>query len=261
MPFFFLILLLRKEPELERRHRRENHKMTIKKGEFIQIDYTGKIQETGDIFDTTIQQVAEDAGLLHKHGPNDNHDHSDQYSPITVCVGEKQLLPGLDEEIEGKELGKYTIKVPTEKAFGKKNPKLLKIMPMKLFKEQNIKPYVGLELNIDGQLGTVRSVTGGRTIVDFNHPLSSKDLEYEIEIKKKVEDKKEQVEAILKMAGIPAKKVELKDKKAEITTNTELPPQILEQLNNEIKRMTGIEIEPTSQKKETDKEKKETPKQ
>ncbi|MCF7866193.1 peptidylprolyl isomerase [Candidatus Woesearchaeota archaeon] len=224
--------------------------MAIKKGDFIQLDYTGKIQETNTVFDTTILKTAEDAGLIHKHGPNDNHDHSDQYSPVTICVGEKQLLPGLDEQVEGKEIGKYNIKVPTEKAFGKKNPKLLKIMPIKLFKEQNIKPYVGLQLNIDGQMGTVRSITGGRTIVDFNHPLTSKDLEYDIEIKKIVTDKKEQVQAILKLTGIPIRDLEIKDKKAIIKMNMELPPQMVEQLNNEIKRLTSIEIEVKNQQNE-----------
>lgn len=224
--------------------------MTIKKGNFIELNYTGKIQEVGKIFDTSIQQVAEDAGLLHKHAPGHNHDHSDQYSPVTICVGERQLLPGLDEELEGKDVGIHIIKVESEKAFGKKNSKLLKIMPMKLFKQQNIQPFVGLELNIDGQIGIVRNVTGGRTIVDFNHPLAGKDLEYEIEIKKIVTDKKDQIQAILKMIGVKPKTLDLTEKKATATLDMEIPEEYLKKMSSEIKRMTGIDVEFKADKKE-----------
>ncbi|MCF7871796.1 peptidylprolyl isomerase [Candidatus Woesearchaeota archaeon] len=223
--------------------------MTIKKGDFIQLEYTGKITEDATIFDTSVQKIAEEAGLLHKHGPNDNHDHTDKYHPITICVGEKHLLPGLDEEIEGKNIGKHTINVPTEKAFGKKNPKLLKIMPMKLFKQQNIKPFVGLELNIDGQIGIVRSISAGRTIVDFNHPLAGKDLTYEVEIKKKIEDPKEQIQAILDLVGIKPTKIELKEKKATIEIPIELPPEYTQKLKEEIKKLTNIETEITKSQK------------
>ncbi len=34
--------------------------MAVKVGDFIRLDYTGKIQETGDIFDTTDEAVAKD---------------------------------------------------------------------------------------------------------------------------------------------------------------------------------------------------------
>ena len=46
------------------------------------------------------------------------------------------------------------------------------------FKKQNIIPYLGLQVNIDGILGIIRTVTPGRAIIDFNHPLSGKNLIY-----------------------------------------------------------------------------------
>ena len=45
-------------------------------------------------------------------------------------------------------------------------------------------------VNIDNTMGVIRSVSGGRVIVDFNHPLSSKSVHYDVEIIKIVEDKK-----------------------------------------------------------------------
>lgn len=230
--------------------------MTIKKGDFIELNYTGKIADSGQVFDTSVQKVAEDNGLLHKHEPGHDHDHSDQYSPVVICVGEKQLLPGLDEGIEGKDIGTHKVKVETEKAFGKKNSKLLKIMPMKIFKQQNIQPFVGLELNIDGQIGIVRNVTGGRTIVDFNHPLAGKDLEYEIEIKKIVTDKKAQVEAIFKLLGVKPKVFELKEGKATVELDMEIPEEYLNKMSSEIKRLTGVDVEFKTVKQSTTEEKK-----
>mgnify|MGYP000868601977 CR=1 FL=1 len=33
--------------------------MPVKNGSFIKLEYTGKVQETGDVFDTTDEKVAE----------------------------------------------------------------------------------------------------------------------------------------------------------------------------------------------------------
>jgi len=234
--------------------------MAIKKGDFIELDYTAKELDDNKIFDTTIQKVAEEAGLLHSHEPGHNHDHSDQYHPIIICVGEKQVLPGLDAKIEGKDLGKHKIKLAPEEAFGKKSAKLLKMMPMRIFKEQKIRPYVGLELNIDDQLGTVRSVSGGRIIVDFNHPLASKEIEYDLEIKRMVTDKKEQIESVLKLTGIKPESVSVKEKNAEIKLKAELPKEFSDMLKKELTRILGIEIEFTSEKAEKKQESKNTEK-
>lgn len=224
--------------------------MAIKKGDFIEIDYTAKELNENKIFDTTMQKVAEEAGLLHTHEPGHNHDHSDQYHPIIICVGEKQVLPGLDAKIEGKDLGKHKIKLTAEEAFGKKSAKLLKMMPMRIFKEQEIRPYVGLELNIDDQLGTVRSVSGGRVIVDFNHPLASREIEYELEIKRMVTDKKEQIESVLKLTGIKPESVTVKEKSAEIKLKAELPKEFSDMLKKELSRILNLEVEFTSEKAE-----------
>ena len=40
--------------------------MPVKKGDFIRLDYTGRIQETNEVFDTTNQEIAEKKKLLLK---------------------------------------------------------------------------------------------------------------------------------------------------------------------------------------------------
>ena len=216
--------------------------MTIKKGDFVELDYTGKIKDDNKIFDTTIQKVAEDAGLLHKHEPGHDHDHSDQYSPVKICVGEKHVLPGLDEKMEGLDIGKHTINLEDVHAFGKKDAKLVTLLPMSLFKKQEIKPFAGLELNIDGRLGIVRSVSGGRVLVDFNHPLASKDIIYDLDIKKIITDNKEKMQALLKLVRLPNSGFEIKDSVVTIKLDQVAPEQYLKMFSDDVKRLTGLTL-------------------
>ncbi|MGV8169127.1 MAG: FKBP-type peptidyl-prolyl cis-trans isomerase [Candidatus Nanoarchaeia archaeon] len=234
--------------------------MMIKKGDFIEIDYTAKMAEEGIVFDTTELEEAKKAGLLHEHKENEehthdhNHLHKEDLHPVIICVGEKQVLPGLDNKIDGLELGKHTILLDEEEAFGKKNTKLLKLMPLSLFNKQQIRPFVGLTLDVDGSRGVVRSISGGRVIVDFNHPLSGKKIEYKINIKRLVSDEKEQLESVLKLLKFPYDSVELNGKKAKINTKINLPKEVNESLEKDLNRITKLEVEIVFPVKEEKKE-------
>jgi hypothetical protein len=131
--------------------------------------------------------------------------------------------------------------IEAKDGFGLKDPKKLQLIPMKFFKRDNVQPVPGLQVNIDDQIGVVRSVSGGRVIVDFNHPLSSKDLIYEVNIVRKVEDVKEQVESIFKVIGIKTEKIVVDGKKVMISMNGELPKEFTKPLGEDIKRLTGVE--------------------
>jgi len=206
--------------------------MTVKKGDFIELAYTGTVKDTGKVFDTTDEKVAKENELNEKAS----------YKPVVVAVGEGHLIKGLDKFIEGKELEKeYSTEVNAEDAFGKKSAKLLKLIPMKLFKQQNINPFPGLDINVDGSFGIVRSVSGGRIIVDFNHPLASHDLQYKFKINKLVIDKKEQAEAILKLLDIKFKEVKIEENKADIKLEVELPKEVITKLEEDIKRLTKLQ--------------------
>ena len=136
--------------------------MVINKHDFLELEYSGKIKDTDDVFDTTVEKVAKDNNIF-----NSNI----KYGPVIICVGEHQVITGLDEELIGKDLGKYTINIPMEKAFGKKDGKLLKLIPLRKFKKEKIQPMPGLQVQVDESTGIVKTVSGGRVIVDFNHPL------------------------------------------------------------------------------------------
>ena len=216
--------------------------VAIKKGDFIELNYTGMVAEEKKIFDTTLATKAKEASLNTKAN----------YKPVTICVGEGHILPGLDEFLIGKEPGTYTCTLPAEKAFGKKNLKLLKLIPLAKFKESKLEPYQGLEVNIDDNYGVVRSVSGGRVTVDFNHPLAGREVAYELDVQHFIEKPEEKVTALLDMAGMHYHGVAMEGKDhVVIRTHAALPQQIAEAINAMITRLTGIttvtyHVDPTS---------------
>jgi len=198
----------------------------IAKTDFIEIEYTGKLKDENAVFDTTDEKVAKE---------NDLESHSG-YGSVIICVGEEQLLKGLDKNLEGKETGKeYDIDIKPEDAFGEKNAKLIQLIPTNKFKQQNIQPMPGMQLNMDGVVGTIKTVSGGRTLVDFNHPLAGKDVSYKIKINKKITDDKEKLEGYLKLSlGTKDVELEVNDSNAKIKLKKEIPKETQERLSKKI---------------------------
>ena len=145
----------------------------------------------------------------------------------------------MDKKIIGKNIGKYNIELTPEEGFGKKDGKLIKLVPTKEFTKQNIRPIPGIQLNLDGFIGKIISVTGGRTLVDFNNPLAGKNLEYEIDIKRTITDKKEQLKGFLDIL-FKESKVEIKDDEViieikELENNSEMKKELENEIIQRIK--------------------------
>ncbi|MBU1705068.1 MAG: FKBP-type peptidyl-prolyl cis-trans isomerase, partial [Nanoarchaeota archaeon] len=202
---------------------------------------TGTLKDDNIVFDTTDAKVAEENGIF---------DEKTAYGPVIVCIGEGQLIPGLDKKIEGKEAGKeYDINLTAEESFGKKDAKLIQLIPTSRFKKDKVQPMPGMQVNIDGITATIKSVSGGRTLVDFNHPLSGKDLAYKINIKRIVEHPKEKIQAYLKLQiGLKDIKVEMKDNVAEI--ELPIPKEAQEELAKKLKEITGVDARFATPKEE-----------
>ena len=160
----------------------------MQKNDFIEIEYDAFDKDSGRLVDTTSEKKAKEHKI---------YQEGVKYGGIIICLGFRDVIKGLDDFIEGKEPGEYKVELKPEEAFGKKDSGLIKLMPMNAFIEANIKPFPGLQLNLDGILCTVRSVSGGRVMVDFNHPLSGKTIKYELKIKRKITDLKEKVISLL----------------------------------------------------------------
>lgn len=204
----------------------------IKKNDFVEIEYTGKLKESNAVFDTTQEKVAKE---------NDLYDKNADYSPLVICVGENHILNGLEEQMIGKETGReYAFDVGSGNAFGRKDPKLIQLVPANKFRQQNIQPFPGLQLNIDGVFGVVKTVSGGRCLVDFNHPLAGKDLVYNVRINRIVDDAKEKLKSLLKIhLRIKDAEIEIKEDSAVIKTKRKIPKDAEEEFKKIANKMVA----------------------
>lgn len=184
--------------------------MAIKDGDFIKLSYSGSVGE--NIFDTTDAEEAKTAGI---HSPNAI------YGPVTICVGQKHVILGLDEELVGKDVGTTgDVVVKPDKAFGDRDPKRIQSFPKNQFKE---KPVRGMPVKMDemGE-GTVVDVIGSKVIVDFNAPLAGQTLSYLYTIEEEVTDPLEQLKGLVRLYAGREMEIAMDDGKATVT----LPPGI-----------------------------------
>lgn len=161
----------------------------MKDGDFVTIDYVGRIKDSGEIFDLTKEELAKKENV---------YDEKVKYKPVTFIVGAQFIIRGLDEALHDMKVGeKKTVLIPPEKAFGPRSPELVKLMPESQFKQQNIDTTPGAMIKINNFRGRVVSVDGGRVKIDFNHPLAGKELEYEIEVLEEVKGKENRTKALV----------------------------------------------------------------
>ena len=200
----------------------------IKKKDFVEIDFTGIIKESDQIFDTTEKENAKKIGLK-------------DIKPLKICVGEGMLLRGFDEALEGKELNKqYQIELKPEQAFGPRKPNLIKLIPMSVFLERNIHPYQGLMLNMDGMVARISSVSGGRVITDFNSPLAGKTIIYEFKINRVLDKLEEKAKTISDFFTGEEAEVKLEGKKVIFTFNKKINNKLFER---KVKDILDLELE------------------
>ncbi|TAL47974.1 peptidylprolyl isomerase [archaeon] len=157
-------------------------------GDFVNIEFVGKVKDTGEVFDVTSEEVAKKEKIF---------DPRTKYGAITVVVDAGLVLKGLDEALKEMKIGeKKTVEISPDKAFGERKAELIKVIPMHNFKEQNVDPTPGSYVTINNLSGRVISIDGGRVRVDFNHPLAGKKLEYDVEVKGEVKDAADMVKGL-----------------------------------------------------------------
>ncbi|MEM1566010.1 MAG: FKBP-type peptidyl-prolyl cis-trans isomerase [Candidatus Bathyarchaeia archaeon] len=191
--------------------------MALQKGDFILIDYVAKVKETDEVFDTTIEEVAKKE-RLYKEG--------EIYEPKLVVVGEGWVLKALDESFLTMEVGKQTtVEIPPEKAFGPRDPEKVRRVPLRQLTAKGITPTLGMRLEYDGKMATVRAIGAGRVLLDFNPPLAGKTLVYEVTVKKKLETQEEKIAALIHRR-IPSVEIEkFKFTVKAKTVNIEMPEE------------------------------------
>ena len=207
--------------------------MVLNKKDFIEIDFTGKVKG-GEVFDSTIK---EDLEKLHE-----GHDHPIEVKPFVFALGEGMFLKSIDEFLIGKDIGKYELELKPEQAFGKRNASLVQMVPLKIFREHQVNPIPGSLLNFDGRVGKTLTVSGGRVMIDFNNPLSGKDVVYKIEVKRKITDINEKVKALNDFLFKRDLDFEIKDKKLILKVEKDMK-SFIEMFKEKFKEILDLDLE------------------
>jgi peptidylprolyl isomerase len=196
--------------------------MAIQKNSFVLIDYIIRSKDTGELIDTTIEDVAK----------KENKWEADRvYEPLLVIVGENRIIQGLEEHIENYgEVGKeFEIEIPPEKAYGVRDSSKVRVLNIRELLRRGIIPEVGKSVEIDGQIGIVKAITGGRVLIDFNHPLAGKTLICRYKIVKVIEDDVEKVKHLLhrRYKRIPIERFNVTIDHNSKAVTIEIPKEIL----------------------------------
>ena len=194
--------------------------MTFNKGSLILIDYTAKVKDSDEIFDTTIEEDAKKHSI---HEPNV------KYQPKLVSIGEVSypVLKGLDEALAKTTVGdKLTVEVTPDKGFGERDSGKVRMIPIRKLGEDAEKVSVGDTIEVDNKRGIIRFIGSGRVQIDYNHRYAGKTILYDVNVVKSLDSPNDKVDGILKnRLPLDDSKItfELKDKEVNIT----IPEEIL----------------------------------
>lgn len=164
--------------------------MTFNKGSLILIDYTAKVKDTSEVFETTIAEEAKKHNL---------YQENIKYQPKLVSVGESWVIKGLDEALANAKPGdRLTVDVTPDKGFGERDPGKVRMIPLRKLGDDAEKVSVGDTIEVDQRTGVVRFVGSGRVQVDFNHRFAGKTIVYDVNVIKALETNEDKIAAILK---------------------------------------------------------------
>ncbi len=194
--------------------------MTFNKGSLILVDYTAKVKDTEEVFDTTIEEDAK------KHSI---HEQNFKYQPKLVSIGEVSypVLKGLDEALVKTAVGdKLTIEVTPDKGFGERDSGKVRMIPIRKLGEDAEKVSVGDSIEVDNKRGIIRYIGSGRVQVDYNHRYAGKTILFDVNVIKSLDTSNDKIDSILKnRLPVEDTKIafDLKDKEANIV----IPEEIL----------------------------------
>jgi len=111
--------------------------------------------------------------------------------PMLLATGQKIILEGIgsafkkvEDKLKESKVGiDFKLTLEPKDAYGIRKSELLRVISSNDFKEHKINPFVGLQINADGRVGTVKTVSGGRVMVDFNSPFADHKIEVYYKLK------------------------------------------------------------------------------
>jgi len=199
--------------------------MTFDKGSLILLDYTARIKDNGEIFETTIEEDAKKSNL---------YDPTRRYEPRLISVGEGWVLKGLDEALSGTDVGqKLSIEISPDKGFGERDTNKVRMIPQRKLGEKANEVKVGDVVELDDRTGIIRYIGSGRVQIDYNHRLASRVLVYDVNVVKKIESNEDKIKYLLK------RRLPIEDEKAKFEYNND---KVVIELSEDISLLDGLQI-------------------
>ena len=199
--------------------------MTFNKGSLILVEYTAKVKDTKEVFETTNEEEAKKHSL---------HDPNIKYQPKLISVGESWVIKGLDEALANSKVGdKTTVEVTPDKGFGERDKGKVRMIPLRKLGEDAEKVSVGDTIEIDDKKGIIRYIGSGRVQIDYNHRYAGKTILYDVNVIKSLESENDKIDGILK------NRLPVENSKIEFTINEK---QATISIPEEIFRVDGLQI-------------------
>lgn len=135
----------------------------VKNGDVVKVHYTGKVQD-GEQFDSSVGK-----------------------DPLEFTVGAGQMIKGFDTGVVGMKVGdKKVVVINAEDGYGERSEEAMIEFPKENVPAE-MKMEVGLSLTLQDQEGrpfpvTVTEVKDDVVVLDANHFLAGKTLEFDIEM-------------------------------------------------------------------------------
>ena len=160
-------------------------------GDFIELSFEMRAGQEKKLISTSKEDLAKQENIF---------DDKKKYKNAVIVIGTEGLFKEINDSFKEAEIGKeYEVTVPAKDAYGMRDNKNIKVVPMREFQRNKINPEIGKEVNINNKSGKIISVTPGRVLIDYNHELAGKDLYYKYQVVKIIDDIKDKVNAIIDM--------------------------------------------------------------
>ena len=161
-------------------------------GAIIHVDYDLFSGETGDLIETTREEIAKDYEM---------HQEGRSYTPMVCIVGTGNLIAGFEAALKDAKVGKEVeVEIAPADAYGEKDASLVETISIDKLRRAVQDPnslYLGAPVNINGRQGYLSYLAAGRARIDYNHPMAGKTLKYVFTVIKEVKGKEDKVLGLL----------------------------------------------------------------
>ena len=161
-------------------------------GAIIHVDYDLFSGETGDLIETTREDIAKEYEM---------HQEGRTYSPMVCVVGNGNLIPGFETALKEAKVGtELTVEIEPAEAYGEKDASMVETISIDKLRRAVQDPnslYLGAPVNINGRQGYLSYLAAGRARIDYNHPMAGKTLKYVFTVVKEVKGKEDKVMGLL----------------------------------------------------------------